>query len=482
MAPLREANPPVPIASLVPRRTHRRMFRSITPVLALVDFAFIVLLSVACGVAYDFVVLGRVVNTNRYVGFGIVVAALFSTVAHGHGLNSGSEAQRQGPRINGAILTWLRVFLCLSIVAVALQLDSMPPFRAVLLFFVAGVAGITVLRHRTPQVLAHAPRPAMRPRRQVIVVTQYGPHVPHALAEAIAVSGRTICKTISLPTICDAQVLSDRMGELITHVRQGPVDEILLAVSCADEFSIEGIVGHLRIVPIPVMLIPDVVVSALLERPFLALGNTIAIELQRTPLTRQQRAAKRLLDIVLSAVALLVLFPVLAVSATLIVLDSPGPILFRQRRGGFNARPFDIYKFRTMRTQEDGSVIQQASRGDSRTTRIGRALRKFSIDELPQLLNVLRGEMSLVGPRPHALAHDKEYGQAIAAYAARHRVKPGITGWAQVNGWRGSTPRIEMMIKRVEHDLWYIEHWSLWLDIKILILTIVGITRADNAY
>jgi lipopolysaccharide/colanic/teichoic acid biosynthesis glycosyltransferase len=135
-----------------------------------------------------------------------------------------------------------------------------------------------------------------------------------------------------------------------------------------------------------------------------------------------------------------------------------------------------------MRTLEDGLVIRQACRGDARITRVGRVLRKFSIDELPQLLNVLRGEMSLVGPRPHALAHDLEYGQAIPAYVARHRVKPGITGWAQVNGWRGATPQLEMMIRRVEHDLWYIDHWSFWLDVKILALTVVGAVRADNAY
>jgi Undecaprenyl-phosphate glucose phosphotransferase len=482
MAPLHDAHPTLTIDSLVPRRALPPIFSSITPVLALIDSAFIVMLSIACGVAHDFVVLGRVVNVNRYVGFGIAVAALFSTVAHARGVYSSLQIQRAGPQVHGSILIWLMVFLCLFIVAFALKVDSVPPFGAVLLFFVTGFAGITVLRHGAPQVLAHAPRPAMRPRRQVIVVAQYGPHVSPGLAQAIAVSGRTICKTISLPAMCDEQVLSERMGELITHVRQASVDEILLAVSCADEISIEAIVEHLRIVPVPVMLIPDVVVGALLERPFLALGNTRAIELQRTPLTRQELAAKRLLDILLSAFGLLVLFPVLGFTAALILLDSPGPILFRQRRAGFNGRPFDIYKLRTMRTQENGAVIRQVSRGDARITRVGRVLRKFSIDELPQLLNVLRGEMSLVGPRPHALAHDIEYGQAIAIYAARHRVKPGITGWAQVNGWRGATPQLEMMIRRVEHDLWYIEHWSLWLDIKILILTVIGAARAENAY
>jgi Undecaprenyl-phosphate glucose phosphotransferase len=482
MAPLHDVHPELTIDSLVPRRAPPLIFSSITPVLALVDSAFIVMLSIACGVVHNFVVQGRAIDVSGYFGFGVAVAALFWTAAHARGLYSSSQIQRLGLQVQGAILIWAMVFPCLSVVAFALKADNVPPLGAVLLFFVTGFAGITVLRHGAPRVLAHAPRPGMRPKRQVVVVAQYGPHVSPSLAQAIAVSGRTICKTISLPATCDEQVLSERMGELITHVRQASVDEVLLAVRCTDEISIEAIVGHLRIVPVPVMLIPDVTVSALLERPFLALGNTRAIELQRTPLTRSQLAAKRLLDIVLSAFGLLGLAPVLCVTAVLILLDSPGPVLFRQRRAGFNVRSFDIYKLRTMRTLEDGAVIRQASRGDARITRVGRVLRKFSIDELPQLLNVLRGEMSLVGPRPHALAHDIEYGQAIPAYAARHRVKPGITGWAQVNGWRGATPQLEMMIRRVEHDLWYIDHWSFWLDIKILMLTVVGAVRADNAY
>ena len=135
-----------------------------------------------------------------------------------------------------------------------------------------------------------------------------------------------------------------------------------------------------------------------------------------------------------------------------------------------------------MKVLDDGAVIQQAQRDDARVTRIGRILRRFSIDELPQLLNVLKGEMSLVGPRPHALAHDDEYGQLITFYAARHKVRPGITGWAQVNGLRGATPQVHMMMRRVEHDLWYINHWSLWLDIKVLLLTPLRICTAQNAH
>jgi undecaprenyl-phosphate glucose phosphotransferase len=163
-------------------------------------------------------------------------------------------------------------------------------------------------------------------------------------------------------------------------------------------------------------------------------------------------------------------------------LESSGPAMFLQTRIGFNGRPFRIYKFRTMSTCEDGQRIVQATRNDKRITHLGGLLRKLSIDEIPQLLNVLRGEMSLVGPRPHAVAHDNEYDQLIATYAIRHKMKPGITGWAQVNGFRGETPEIRMMKQRVESDILYIEYWSLWLDIRILFLTVIRVLRSDAAY
>jgi exopolysaccharide biosynthesis polyprenyl glycosylphosphotransferase len=168
--------------------------------------------------------------------------------------------------------------------------------------------------------------------------------------------------------------------------------------------------------------------------------------------------------------------------ALAIRLDSKGPIFFRQNRIGFSGRTFQIYKFRTMITMDNGDVVRQASRNDKRVTRVGRLLRRSSIDELPQLLNVLQGEMSLVGPRPHAVAHDNEYDKLIAVYALRHHMKPGITGWAQVNGCRGETPTLDSMRERVEHDIWYINNWSLWLDIVTLFRTVLELARSRNAY
>jgi undecaprenyl-phosphate galactose phosphotransferase/putative colanic acid biosynthesis UDP-glucose lipid carrier transferase len=203
---------------------------------------------------------------------------------------------------------------------------------------------------------------------------------------------------------------------------------------------------------------------------------------QRAPRTRLEQFSKRCIDVVGAAIALVILSPLMLLTAVAIKLDSAGPVLFRQRRNGFNTQPFMIFKFRTMTVMEDGSEIQQAKRIDSRITPIGRMLRQTSIDELPQLINVLLGDMSLVGPRPHALAHDNHYSDLLSDYAFRRHVKPGITGWAQVNGYRGETARVEQMKGRVDCDLWYINNWDMLLDLKILVRTCFEVMRGRNAY
>jgi exopolysaccharide biosynthesis polyprenyl glycosylphosphotransferase len=193
------------------------------------------------------------------------------------------------------------------------------------------------------------------------------------------------------------------------------------------------------------------------------------------------RQAKRVFDVALAVLALIVLSPILALATLAVALDSPGPILFCQRRTGLNGKPFGIYKFRSMTVLEDGAEVVQAVAGDARITRVGRLLRASSIDELPQLFNVLTGDMSLVGPRPHALAHDDYYGARIAGYARRFAVKPGITGWAQVKGARGATPTLNHMRTRIALDIWYADHASLKLDLLILARTPLEVLRHRNA-
>jgi putative colanic acid biosynthesis UDP-glucose lipid carrier transferase len=192
--------------------------------------------------------------------------------------------------------------------------------------------------------------------------------------------------------------------------------------------------------------------------------------------------AKRVLDLAIAGTFLTWGWPLLAAIAVGVKLSSPGPALFKQRRYGLGAQEIDVYKFRTMRVMEDGAVVRQATRGDARITRFGAILRRTSLDELPQFFNVLRGDMSVVGPRPHAVSHNQQYRAQILEYMLRHKVKPGITGWAQVNGWRGETDTLEKMVQRVTHDLEYIRRFSLLLDLQIVFRTVFGRGARSNAY
>ena len=243
-------------------------------------------------------------------------------------------------------------------------------------------------------------------------------------------------------------------------MRGSEIEEIVVSADLNHWPELRGLLAELRILPFPVNLIPVGAVSEIFKHPCHELGNAVCIEVQRGPLTRFEYASKRCLDIVFAGIGVIVLLPFFALVAIAIKLDSPGPILFRQRRCGFNGRCFQILKFRTMRVQEEDEAVTQAQRRDARVTRLGKLLRRTSIDELPQLLNVLAGSMSLIGPRPHAVAHDTHFDKIVRNYAFRHRVKPGLTGWAQVHGCRGATPTPKDIERRVEYDLWYIDNWS----------------------
>jgi undecaprenyl-phosphate galactose phosphotransferase/putative colanic acid biosynthesis UDP-glucose lipid carrier transferase len=236
---------------------------------------------------------------------------------------------------------------------------------------------------------------------------------------------------------------------------------------------IRQVVGLLRSSPRAIRLYPDQNTrDILLQKRESNFDPYLSVEVQPEPLSRLDRSVKRGFDIAIALCALVISSPILAIAAILIKLDSPGPFLFRQTRWGFDDREFKIWKFRTMTVMEDGAKVVQAQRNDRRVTRMGRILRRTSIDELPQLFNVLNGDMSIVGPRPHAVAHDREYGELITEYARRRHVKPGLTGLAQVFGLRGETKTPKQMELRVEKDLWYVNNWSLWLDLKIVVMTL----------
>ncbi len=272
------------------------------------------------------------------------------------------------------------------------------------------------------------------------------------------------------------------LDDLKRAARETRIDQIVISIPWNESDRIETVVDELGHIPVPISLSPDPSVFRFSGRPIKILGGVPYFDIRPRRIDGMPGLAKIAMDRVLSGILLLCLSPLFLVVAIAIKATSPGPVFFRQRRHGFNHNVFPIMKFRTMTTTDDGPVVRQATKDDKRITAVGAFLRRTSIDELPQLLNVLKGEMSLVGPRPHALAHNMEYAKLVARYARRHNVKPGITGWAQVNGYRGETDTLEKMDGRVAHDLWYIEHWSLWLDIKILFMTAIKVLFQKSAY
>jgi putative colanic acid biosysnthesis UDP-glucose lipid carrier transferase len=278
---------------------------------------------------------------------------------------------------------------------------------------------------------------------------------------------------------------SEYLAELdgaLAAAREFAAEEFLLALPWGHSDLLHSVCARLCGSPIPVRLLPDHIIRTVLAQRDLALdGLALPVRIQRAAATTAERVVKRLLDILLSLAAIAILWPILVIAAIAIKLESRGPVIFQQQRTGFQGKEFVIFKFRTMRVLEDGPEMTQARRGDNRVTLVGRFLRRSSIDELPQLFNVLKGDMSLVGPRPHPVALDHKYKALIADYGSRFHVKPGLTGWAQVNGSRGETAAVQQMAERVKLDLWYVGNWSFGLDLQILCRTCFEVLR-DQAY
>lgn len=265
-------------------------------------------------------------------------------------------------------------------------------------------------------------------------------------------------------------------------VREHGVDVIFMSLPMRNVKRVTDVLEALHDTTVSIYYVPDVFVIDLIQSRAMEIDGVPVIAMRETPFHGYRMILKRLTDIVVSVVALVVLSPLLALAALSIRWTSPGPVLFKQRRYGLDGKEIHVYKFRTMRVMENSETVVQATRNDPRITAIGRMLRRTSMDELPQLFNVLQGSMSLVGPRPHAVAHNEQYRRLIRGYMVRHKALPGITGLAQVNGCRGETARLEDMERRVAFDLEYLRHWSPMLDLRILVMTVFSIWRDDKAY
>jgi putative colanic acid biosynthesis UDP-glucose lipid carrier transferase len=272
------------------------------------------------------------------------------------------------------------------------------------------------------------------------------------------------------------------LADLAPFVREHRIQEVYVTLPLSSQPRIAGLLESMQGTTASVYYVPDVPGIGIIQGRLHDINGVPVLGLFETPFTGINEVVKRASDIVLSLVILLVISPLLVAIAIGVKLSSPGPVIFKQRRNGLDGHEITVYKFRTMTAQDNGSVVVQARRNDPRITRFGAFLRRTSLDELPQFFNVLQGQMSIVGPRPHAVAHNELYREAIKAYMVRHKVRPGITGWAQVNGLRGETETVERMQARVEYDIAYLRNWSVWLDLRIIGRTIRLLFFDRNAY
>jgi Undecaprenyl-phosphate glucose phosphotransferase len=471
------------------RRSSSRVgvrFEVVEVLFALANTLVIVASGILGGALYHLSVGDSFGDWGLQAGLGVLASVSYGMFAHHFGLyrfNSLLEGEQEKGRV---LLGWTLSLLVVALTLFLLKSSAETSRGSAICFAFLGAVGVVVLRHVSgPWLRSALVTGAIRGRRAVVVGTQ-GELMQFSRQDLLARFGLDEVERIAVAPgnvkVCSPVPQRTEVDTVLQRIRQHPAEEIVLALSWSQLRDFEYLLGQLRAVPLPVRLLPDRAISAVLHLQASSPQRLPMVEMQRTPLTSGEAVIKRLLDVVVAGASLVLFLPVLAMTAIAIKLETKGPVIFRQRRHGFNGEAFIIYKFRTMTVQEDGAAVIQAAKQDPRVTRVGRVLRETSIDELPQLWNVLRGNMSIVGPRPHALVHDYEYGKMIANYAFRQHVKPGITGWAQVQGFRGGTPRLELMQQRIQHDLWYIDNWSFTLDIFIMFKTVFEVVRRSNAY
>lgn len=346
---------------------------------------------------------------------------------------------------------------------------------------VAQIAAIEVGR-RVQQWRARDPG-----ARRTAVIVGAGP-LGHKVARALRESEGVICLGYFDDRSSDrlhpeaGTALLGTLNELSDYVRENGVREVYITLPLGSQPRIVRLLEQVQGTTASLFYVPDVFGISIIQGRLQDIGGVPVVGICETPFTGTNQLVKRLSDIVLATGILLLISPLLLLVAIGVKLSSPGPVIFKQRRNGLDGEEIVVYKFRSMRTQDNGSVVKQATKDDPRITRFGAFIRRTSLDELPQFVNVLQGRMSIVGPRPHAVAHNEEYRKLVKAYMVRHKVKPGITGWAQVNGLRGETDTIDKMKARVEFDLEYLRNWSLALDLQIILRTVRLVVFDRHAY
>jgi Undecaprenyl-phosphate glucose phosphotransferase len=458
-------------------------------VVLLSDFAVIVTMSWLTGVGYHLLVHGFPGDMMSYLEVGSISATVFviSNLFRGEYRLSNFFVFDQ--HLGRSIRLWNVTFICLLAVGFLAQVSVIYSRGWMLAYYGSTICALLGLRYLLVRVTVLGSRAGLISAQRIFIfgtgkdveefVTRHQPR-----AFGVNVVGCHFLTPVApgAPEHVQHQALARDLDATIASARILEPDAIFLVMPWHATDTLHRCAEVLLQLPAEIHLGAEHILDRFEHVQLSRFGSMASLQLTRMPLSRLELIEKRAFDLLLASIALLLLTPVLMVAAVLLKLDSAGPVFFLQHRYGFNQKPFRIIKFRTMRTLDDGPVISQAKKDDPRVTKVGAWLRRWNLDELPQLFNVIKGDMSLVGPRPHALTHDREYEQRIARYARRHNVKPGITGWAQIHGFRGETDTDEKMHKRVEHDLYYIDNWSLPLDLQIMIRTVFSPASYRNAH
>ncbi len=453
------------------------------------DVAIIMFACLVAHFGYEVAVLKSQVDIVRMAGVGFFAAITFAGIYRAMSGYMFDSLVDIGSQIGRMAISWSGAILGLIAIAFILKISATYSRGWLMSWF--GIAAIMLVFGRVLMVRVIAQLIKNERISRQVAIVGVGPLSMRLSEHLTAHRGSTGIKIIGF--FDDrAKRRDDHEGDqpflgsiddLVHYARHNRLDEIFIALPWSADERISKLEQALASLPCDIRLVPDLVGIRYKNRPVSRVGGMVLMDLNQRPIRQWWLMAKVIQDYVLASVAVVLTAPLMALIALAIKLDSPGPVFFQQRRRGYNENIIPVLKFRTMTVTEDGDkMTAQATKNDTRITRIGHILRKTSLDELPQLFNVLQGTMSIVGPRPHPLALDEEFAKAIAQYQSRHRVKPGITGWAQVNGYRGETDTMDKLQGRIEHDIYYIQNWSFWLDIKIMALTLVKGFVHKNAY
>jgi Undecaprenyl-phosphate glucose phosphotransferase len=453
------------------------------------DFALIVAMSCFTGIAYHLVVYGNSGDVGSFIRGGALAACIFTIsnlFRREYRLPNFFSFKFHGRR---TVQLWNVTLICLLMLAFLTRISVEYSRGWIVLFYVVTLASLIVSRYAIVRISTMARAAGLISAQRIFLIgtgADIGGFINRYEPWTIGIN-IVGCRFLTpVMAAASAKERSERLdldlAEAVAGVRSLAPDAVFVLLPWSATAMIERCAETFLSLPVEIHLGPEQVLHKFDEVKLSTLGPISSLQITRRPLSRFEIMQKRLFDLAIAAAALIAATPLLLAVAVLIRLDSRGPVFFGQRRYGFNQQPFRIIKFRTMRSLDDGDVIAQARPGDPRLTKVGRWLRRWNLDEIPQLFNVLTGDMSLVGPRPHPLPLDQDYQRRISLYARRHNVRPGITGWAQVHGCRGETDTDEKMRRRIEFDLAYIDNWSMWLDLRIIVRTLLSRAAYRNAF